>query len=747
MNHKSSIFTHISKDIPAGIFVFLVALPLCLGIALASGVPLISGLISGVIGGIVVGLISKSNLSVTGPAAGLTSIIIASQAQLPNLESLFLAIFLAGIIQIIFSFLKVGVFGYYIPSNVIKGMMAAIGIIIIMKQIPHALGWDKDVEGDFSFLQVDGENTITEIWNSIWNFDLGVTLVALSGLIIMFCWDKIKWNKLKSIPSGLIVVMVGILINELYKYISPSLQIKPEHLVTLPSFNSANEFFGLFHLPNWSLFGNLKLYVVASTIAIIATLETLLCIEASDKLDPEKRTTDTNRELLAQGIGNSLSGLLGGLPMTSVVVRTSANIYSGAKTSLSTIIQGTLLLLSLLFFHGIIKLIPYGSLAAILIFTGYKLTNPRLYKDLYKQGKWQFYPFVITILSIYFIDLLYGVLIGLAISIGFILVRNLRNPTIIPDTKIKDKNLIKLELNSDLTFLNKAQTIFTLKTIPSKSKVILDASKTIHMDYDVLEEVKEFIDTVAPLKEIDLTLVGFKSKFGITNSLTIYDEILGKDVDESKLELHAKELQQKITPSKALELMKAGNYRFVNNLKLNRDVLEQVNVTSEGQHPFAVVLSCIDSRTSAEIIFDKGLGDLFSVRIAGNIVNEDILGSMEFACKVAGSKLIVVLGHTKCGAIKGACDHVELGNLTTLISKITPSVALEKECKENRNSKNMTFVENVAQLNVKTAVQTILDKSEILKTMVDDGEIGLVGGMYNIESGLVEFYEDATYLK
>lgn len=743
----TSIFRNIKSNISSSIVVFLVALPLCLGIALACGMPLFSGLIAGMIGGIVVGFFSNSSLSVTGPAAGLTSIVIASKLELQTNEAFFLAVLLAGVFQILFSFLRAGIIAYYIPSNVIKGMLAAIGIIIVMKQIPHALGWDRDAEGDFSFLQIDGENTITELWNSLWHIDLGVFLIAAIGLLIISFWDKVQIKYLRSIPSGLMVVVVGIVLNLIFARFIPALAINAEHLVSLPEFSNTTEFFQLFTLPDFTQLKNPQIYIIAFTIAAVASLETLLCIEAIDKIDPLKRTTDTTRELWAQGVGNISSGLLGGLPITSVVVRSAANLNAGATSKMSTILHGLLLFICFISIPNIIELIPYGSLAAILIYTGYKLASPKIFKEIYRQGKWQFIPYIVTIVAIYFIDLLAGVLIGLFIGVLFILIRNVKSPSLVADKSIKDDSVMKLELNSELTFLNKAQTILTLSEIPENKQLILDARKTMHIDYDVLEEIKEFINVVAPSKNIGITTIGFRSKFGIKNSESIYDEILGKDVDESKLEIHAKELQEKITPSKALDLMKEGNRRFVTNLKINRDILEQVNVTSEGQYPFAVVLSCIDSRTSAEIIFDKGMGDLFSIRIAGNVVNQDILGSMEFACKVAGSKLIVVLGHTKCGAIKGACDHVEMGNLTGLIHKIQPAIDLEKQTLEHRNSANGDFVENVSELNVHNSVKFILDNSPIIKEMVEKGEIGLVGGMYHLDTGLVDFYEEDMHIK
>lgn len=730
-------------DLSAGVVVFLVALPLCLGIALASGMPMFSGLLAGIIGGIVVGALSNSQLSVTGPAAGLSSVLITSKMQLGGIEALFMAIMMAGLIQLIFGFIRMGFLAYYIPSNVIKGMIAAIGLIIIMKQIPHAVGYDGDSMGDFAFMQVDGQNTFTELWNSIWHIDMGIVFISQLGLLILIFWNKLPWRFVKLIPAGLVVVIVAIFHNLFFIHFAPHLSVVSlDHLVNIPTFSNLKEFESMFHLPEWKYLTNYNVYQSAITIALVASIETLLCIEATDKLDPLKRITDTNRELRAQGIGNFLSGFLGGLPMTSVVVRSSTNIDAGAKSNKSTIIHGLFLLFSFLLLPDLLKMIPLCSLAVILIMTGYKLARASLFIDLYKQGFWQFIPFISTIISILLTDLLIGVGIGLFISGGFILFRNLRNPGTYVDRMLSEKNVVKIELGSELSFLNKAQILLMLNKIPENAKVILDAHKTMHIDPDVEEELKEFIYNTAPSKRIKVITSGFKRDIKIRNTAVMYDEILQHEVDEAHLEEHAKELQEKITPLDALNLLKQGNFRFMNNLKVNRDLLQQVNVTSEGQYPYAVILSCIDSRTSAELIFDEGLGNLFSIRIAGNVLNEDILGSMEFSCFVAKSKLIVVLGHTKCGAIKGACDHVNLGYLSHLLSKIEPAVIkVTKKLGIKPSSSNEEFVDAVALENVIVVKNEIIKKSEVLRNLVEEDKLMIVCGMYNLENGEVNFYE------
>jgi MFS superfamily sulfate permease-like transporter len=746
MSEQKSFILNLKQDIPASIVVFLVALPLCLGIALASGAPLFAGMIAGIIGGLVVSQVSNSHLSVTGPAAGLTAIVLSAITQLGSFEAFLLAVVLAGLLQIILGLSKSGIVANYFPSNVIKGMLTAIGIIIIMKQIPHAFGWDKDVEGDFTFLQSDGENTFTEILDLISHVSMGASLIALAGIAIILLWERPFMKRLKVIPSGLVVVLVGILLNKLFLITLPEWGLRTEQLVNLPVPHSFSEFTAQFSFPDFSRIKDTHIYMTAVTIAIVASIETLLSVEAIDKLDPEKRYTSPNRELIAQGIGNTLSGLIGGLPMTSVIVRSSANLNAGAKSKMSAFLHGFLLLVCAAFIPFLLNTIPLASLAAILIMTGYKLAKISVFKEMFDKGRQQFIPFVITVLAVVFTNLLTGVAIGMAVSVVFILVRNMKNPISFFEKTHKQANSIKMELQSEMSFLNKANIMVSLENVPENSSLILDASKTKYIDYDVLEVMREFIEVKAPARSIHLTLIGFKEEYAIENTESIYDVILADEKknepnDELHRELYQQSLQEKITPAQALQVLKEGNFRFVNNLKSNHNLLAQVNVTKDNQYPFAAILSCIDSRTSVELIFDQGLGDVFSIRIAGSILNDDILGSMEFACKVTGSKIIVVLGHTKCGAIKGACDHLQLGHISSLVNKIKPAVDAVLHIRDERNSHNADFVAAVAENNVKMVVEQVKERSPILYEMIQKGEIAIVGGMYDVESGVVDFYE------
>lgn len=511
-NH--SIFSNVRGDLAAGLVVFLVALPLCLGIALASGAPLFSGIVSGVVGGVVVGFLSNSSLSVTGPAAGLTAIVLTAITDLGGFNIFLLAVILAGLLQIGLGFLRAGSFSNYFPTSVIEGMLAAIGIIIILKQIPHAFGHDVTNEDDFFFIEKSGNTTFDTLIESVNYIHLGSLFIALVSLAILITWEKVPaLRNLKVIPGALVVVVTSILLNEFFIRSGSSLAILSQnHLVNLPSLSEIKDGFAL---PNFNELANEKVWIVAITIAVVASIETLLCIEATDKLDPYKRFTDTNRELKAQGIGNLISGLLGGLPMTSVVVRSSANINSGGRTKLATIFHGVLLFSFALSIPFILNKIPLAALAAVLLMVGYKLAKPSVFVHLWNNGYTQFVPFVITVIAVVRIDLLKGVAIGLMASIIFILYQNLKIAYSFKKESFKDGDIITIKLAQEVSFLNKAAIKNTLASIPRGSKLIIDASNTKYIDFDVVELIKDFKNIKADDKEIDLTLKGFKEQYNL----------------------------------------------------------------------------------------------------------------------------------------------------------------------------------------------------------------------------------------
>lgn len=724
MNQKN-IFLNLKHDFPASLVVFLVALPLCLGVALASGAPLLSGVISGIIGGIVVGFLSQSHTSVSGPAAGLAAVVLSSILQLGSFETFLLAVLLAGGIQLIIGIAKAGFIANYIPSNVIKGLLAAIGIILILKQIPHAFGIDKDVENDFTFFQKDGENTFSELITIFNYFSWGSVIIALVSLFVLIYWDKIPIKRIKVIPVSLFVVILGVLFNSLFISFFPSLAIEKTHLVNIPKFTGMNS---LITIPNFSSIGNYQVWLVAITIAIIASLETLLNLEAVENIDPHKRQASPNRELIAQGIGNIFSGLVGGIPITSVIVRSSVNINAGAVSKSSTILHGFFLLISMLLLSDVLNLIPLASLASILILTGYKLTKVSLYRDMFKKGLNQFIPFIVTILAIVFTDLLIGVLIGLTISIFYLLKSNFQNPFVLQKETLHIDEIVRMELPNQVSFLNKASIKDTLWSIPNNSKIIIDATNTDFIDSDILEILEDFKQTISKEKEIKLNILGLKEQYQLDDHIQFVN-VLDKDT------------QQKMKPSDVIEILKKGNQRFVNGSSNEKYLKHQVNATSFGQNPLAIILSCIDSRTTTEHIFDLGLGDIFSVRIAGNIINEDILGSMEFATQLVGVKLIVVLGHTKCGAIIGACNHVKLNHLTKLLDKVNPAIESEIETTENRTGTNSQFVNNVTSLNVHLTIKRIREESSVIAELEKKGAVKIIGGIYHVETGVVDLFD------
>ncbi len=492
-------FKSIGADFSASVVVFLVALPLCLGIALGSGAPLFSGLIAGIIGGIVIGSISGSQLSVSGPAAGLTAIVVTAIGKMPAFEAFLLSVVIAGVIQLILGFVKAGVFGDYVPSSVIKGMLTAIGIILILKQVPHLVGYDKDYEGDYTFEQGDKGNTFSGIFNLVNRITPLAAIIGIVCLTVQITWDKVLYKKgkfFRFIPAPLIVVLAGVILNSFFQNGSP-LTLKAEHLVSIPVANTLAGFVSFFTLPDFTYFTSPVVWTTGITIAIVASLETLLNIEAADNLDPYHRVTPTNRELKAQGIGNIVSGLIGGLPVTSVVVRTSANINSGAKTKMSAIYHGVLLLLCVALIPAVLNLIPLSALAAILIYTGYKLAKPSIFIELYKKGADQFIPFIATIVVIIFTDLLMGIIIGICIGLFFVIRSNFKTSLLV----VNDSNRYLFRFRKDISFLNKPLLKSKLEKVPANSYVLIDLMRADFIDKDVVEVINDFTKH-APLKNI-----------------------------------------------------------------------------------------------------------------------------------------------------------------------------------------------------------------------------------------------------
>jgi carbonic anhydrase len=506
------------EDLPASLVVFLVALPLCLGVGLAStsvpgitGLPnIFSGIIAGVTGGIIVGLFSGSRIGVSGPAAGLITIIIASITTLGSFDGLLVAIVISGIIQLIAGFFGLGVLAKYFPSSVIKGMLAAIGITLILKEIPHAMGYDQDFIGDLDFFQADGHNTFSELMYALKALHPGSLIISVLSLMILIIFDRPFIKKIalfKLLPGALFVVALGIILNTLFTNFSPNLAISGTNLVQLPIPSSFSEVLSIFTFPDFSFLSNPNVYIIGATIALVGSLETLLSVEATDKLDPGKNHTPTNRELKAQGIGNIISGLIGGLPVTQVIVRSSANVNAGGKSKNSTIFHGVLLLISVLFIPNILNMIPLASLAAILIMVGYKLSKLQLYKLQYKLGFDQFLPFIVTILGVLFTDLLKGIAIGMVFAIFYILRKNYKNNYAVIISEKGEEQEITIILSEEVSFLNKGSILDSLEKIPENTSAIIDGSNCKAIDYDVLEIIAEFRAFGAPGKNIKLKTI------------------------------------------------------------------------------------------------------------------------------------------------------------------------------------------------------------------------------------------------
>ncbi|MDI3377918.1 SulP family inorganic anion transporter [Acinetobacter sp. V89_7] len=714
------------KDALSGLVVFLVALPLCLGIALASGAPILSGILAGIVGGIVVGFLSGSHISVAGPAAGLTAVILVQLEQLGgNYAAFLLCIIFAGGLQILFGLFKLGFFANYIPNNVILGLLAAIGVILIATQIPYLLGL-----GNFSWRELWSDQGI----NPNIQLDAGAMAIGLLSVVVILVWDKTPLKKLV-LPSALIAVLVAAVLNYVLTYLQSPWTIQTENLIQLPNLLNATE--SAFIFPDWSALTNPLIYTGAITLAVVASLETLLNLEAADKLDPHKRASPPNRELWAQGTGNIISGLIGGMPITSVIVRSSVNANTGARSKCSTIIHGILLLLAVLFFVPLMNMIPLSALAAILILTGFKLTHPSLFKKLYQQGWTQFIPFMITLVAILLTDLLVGILIGLASSIVFILYGNLHKGVRVYREKHLHGVITRIELPSQVTFLNRASLISALERVHKHEKLVIDATQSDSIDPDIYQVIQEYQNETAIKRQIDLKLIGFKQHYQ-----ELDDAVL--DIDIS-----TRDLQSKLKPSDVLKLLKEGNQRFVKNERLQRDIYRQIRVTAdEGQHPIAAVLGCMDSRAPTEMLFDVGIGDLFSLRIAGNVAGQKVLGSLEFACQAKGAKVIVVLGHTDCGAVTSACqlalqkqsvaDIKEMPHIQYVLGPLMHSVDNVYDIMQPR-SLTPAFIDQVTAMNVHYNIQYIIKHSAVLREMLEHQQIDIVGAIYDVKTGKVNF--------
>lgn len=726
-------------DLSAGLVVFLVALPLCLGIALASNAPLFSGILAGIVGGLVVGTISRSHTSVSGPAAGLTAVVAAQIAALGSFDSFLLAVLIAGFLQIVLGVIRAGSIADFVPASVIKGLLAAIGLILILKQIPHLLGHDDDPEGEMSFFQVDHENTFTELVHTLfgWDVHLGAALIGAASIALLVLWDR--WGRLKKspVPGPLVVVLSGVALSWWLSRLGGSWTLEANHLVQVPKAQTFAEFLGFLKLPDFSALANPNLYVAAVTIAVVASLETLLNLEAVDKLDPQRRVSPPNRELIAQGIGNMTAGLIGGLPVTSVIVRSSVNINAGAKTKRSAIVHGALLLICAALLPAALNQIPLSCLAGVLIMTGLKLASPKVFKQMWKAGMSQFLPFFVTVVAILLSDLLIGILIGLAFGVLFILKSNLTRPLRPIVEKHIDRDVLHIELANQVSFLNRVALRQALDSVPRNGHVLIDARFTDYIDADVLALILEYDREIAPARGVEVSLVGFKEHYRQLKDRIRY-------VDHG-----TRDLQESLSPDQVLEILRDGNQRFRDNQPISRNLIQSPVETANGGHPLAVVLSGASSRVPIELIFDVGPGSVFCARITGNLASPGILGTLEHACVVAGAKLIVVMGHTDNNAVHMAIDS--LVNQTTVVCENLQSILIEIQqvvdpnraasWAEMSSDERKSFINEVSRQHVQRTVEAITERSSVLRQLVQEGRIKVVGSMYDVFSGDVTFLE------
>lgn len=727
-------------DLSSGLVVFLVALPLCLGIALASNAPLFSGLISGIIGGLVVGALSKSHTSVSGPAAGLTAVVAAQIVVLGSFEAFLVAVALAGVLQIALGLIRAGAIADFVPSSVIKGLLAAIGLILILKQFPHLLGRDVNPLGLLAFEEPDHENTLSEVFRAFLDLHPGAAVVGVVSILILLAWDKIKPLKQSLVPGPLVVVLAGVGLSLLLARWGGPWVIDASHLVQVPVADSLTGLLGFLQWPDVSALGNPRVFVAAVTIALVASLETLLNLEAVDKLDPQKRISPPNDELIAQGVGNLTAGLIGGLPVTSVIVRSSVNINAGGRSKLSTLVHGLLLLLCVALLPTWLNMIPLSCLAAVLIMTGLKLASLKLFRQMWREGPNQFLPFVITVAAILLTDLLVGILIGLAFSTVFILRSNLRRPLRQIVEKHVGGEVLHIHLAQQVSFLNRVALSKALAAASAGGHVLIDARDTDYIDADVLDLITEYQREIAPVRGVQVSLVGFKEHYE-----PFEDQVQYADYS-------TRELQARLTPDQVLQILRDGNERFRTGQLLTRDLTRQREATAGDQHPLAAVLSGASSRTPVELIFDMGLGDIFCARVTGNLPSVGVLGTLEYACVVARAKLVLVLGHVNSALMRLAVESfLERNDVAdkTGCQHLGPIVAAVQESLDPRRierwaalppGEQQSYLDDLHRAHILRTIDTIYRESEALRRLVQAGELWLVGGLYHVRSGQVEFF-------
>lgn len=805
MNRDSSYsVAKVAKDLVAGLIVFLVALPLCLGIAIASGADPMAGLIAGVVGAVITGVISGSHTSVSGPAAGLTAIVAGQIVQLGSFETFLLAVLIAGVLQIGLGVMKAGVLSAFFPSSVIKGLLAAIGVILILGQLPLLLGLQKNLHGAATLatvktglesssdkapealesalepalepaLQVKGNpigaaelagvghgsaghgseveshgigHQVFKFFHDMkaaFQYENGIQwaslLVGLISLGFLIVWDQIKWLKKSLVPAPLIVVVMGSVLGILFQSLGwgQGWNLAENHFVFVPTATSWEDVRGFARLPDFSQLTNSAVYVAALTLALVASLETLLNLEAVDKLDKKQRVSPPNRELVAQGIGNMCCGLIGGLPVTSVVIRGSVNVNAGNETKLSAIFHGVLLMVCVLAIPGLLNMIPLSCLAAILLMTGYKLASPQLFQAMAKEGRYQLMPFVLTLGAIVLTDLLIGVIIGLVLSLLFILNSNVRRPIRKIHEKHIDGELLHVELGNQVSFLNKASLLAAMREARKGSRLLLDARRTDYIDPDVLSMIREYQGKTAPALNVQLQLIGFKDRYRFESK-------------EDTVDYSIVEARESLTPDQVLEVLREGNKRFVEGHPIDHD-LRPGTGTGSVHRPIAAFYTGIDSKTPVEMLFDLGIGDAFGLRIPGAVFSLHALGGLEYAATVGGIKVIVVLSRYDNQLVEIVARRVSepdyktsvagCHNLESVLTEINESVDRTTAARFGSISEpeQRALVRRYSELNIRRTIRLILTHSRVIRELVESGKLKIVPVMLDTSNGKAVFLE------
>lgn len=738
---RHSKLSRFAKDLTAGVVVFLVALPLCLGIAVASNADPFAGIVSGVIGGLVVGLLSGSHTSVSGPAAGLTAIVAAQISSLGSFETFLSAVVFAGMIQIGLGFSKAGFLSAFIPSSVIKGLLSAIGLILIINQLPKLLGHkdkvvvlDEIVSGHASHVAEHG-NVLLKLFDLLeGEFVIGPAIIGVVSMIFLLVWERVALLKKSVIPAPLLVVMAGIAINGLLAKYNTNWSIPADMLVNVPVLKSWLDTTSLVRLPEFSSFITPAVYVAGFTIAIVASLETLLNLEAVDKIDPKQRFSPPNKELFAQGVGNVLAGLIGGLPMTSVIVRSSVNINAGGQSRLSTIVHGILLLGFVLCLPQLLNMIPYASLAAILVVTGFKLMSWKMIRELWEAGRYQFAPFLITVCAIVMTDLLIGILVGLGCSLAFVLYSNYRRPVRRILEKHSNGDVLRIQLANQVSFLNRAALDSVLRKVPRGGRVLIDASDSDYIDPDILALIRDFRNKVAPAHGINLNLIGFESRYEMRDNY--------RTIDYTKTQTN-----RDLTPVNALRQLLDGNARFRSGISLHTGLNEPQYFSAKKNPVTAIVLSGFDIADSIDRAFDVNQGTIEYMRLAGSGgITPSVIATLEYLIMRKKPKLIVIVGCSHSAIVQDSIDYFNASedvrvakygeHFRVVAEEIAPAIARVRSLYGESNNPNASdWIDEVAKARIVLSLEGVVQSSKIINQLIQDGSIGLIGLMYNPQSG------------